>query len=356
MDLLELMQDRQVEQIVAVNDPATGLLGFIILHDTTRGPGIGGCRLAPYANAEEALTEGVALALAMTRKCALSGLNAGGAKGVFIEHDGITDRAAMFQAVGRYIESLGGRFYTSGDLGVGPKDIALMRKTSRFVAVPDGGMLDLAGATAEGMLASMRVTLDACGLGPELKNRRVAVQGLGAMGSRLVRRLCEEGASVVAADLDPTRFDALSDLAIERVTAAEILTIEADIFSPCAVSGVLTSAVAESLSCKAVVGTANNQLGDGLADDVMAKRGILYAPDFAVNAGALVLTATHYIDHFIDAREVISRTVTRIDETVRRIFHVSKTTGDAPGLVAERLAQEALQRPRSTERQWWPVH
>jgi hypothetical protein len=144
IDVLALMRDQELEQIVALNDPATGLSGFVVIHDTTRGPAIGGCRLWSYPTAEAALEDAIRLAVAMTRKCALAGLNAGGGKGVLIDHAGIKDRAGMLRAMGRYVESFGGRFYTSGDLGLSGADIARMRETSRYVAVPDDRKLDLA--------------------------------------------------------------------------------------------------------------------------------------------------------------------------------------------------------------------
>lgn len=357
MDVLQVMKDRGLEEVVAVSDPATGLLGFIVIHDTTRGPAIGGCRLLPYPDAAAALADGAALAVAMTRKCALAGLNAGGGKGVFIDHPGVRDRAAMLRALGRYVESLGGRFYTSGDLGVGPADIAHMRQTSRFVAMPDEATLDLAGAVADGVLAAMRATLAAAGLGDGLEGRRVIVQGLGTMGSRVARRLAAEGARVVATDRSRERCtEAKREYDVEIVDPDAVYDLEADVFCPCATSGILTRETAARLCVKAVVGAANNQLGDPDADRILFVRGIRYAPDYAVNAGAVVLAAKAYLEHIADVRETIVRAAEQIAETVTRIFEESDATGEPPGAVADRLADEALVRPRDTEKQWWPVH
>lgn len=356
LDVLEVMRKHALEEVVAVNDPATGLLGFIVIHDTSRGPGIGGCRLAPYKSSADALADGVALAIAMTRKCALAGLNAGGAKGVFIEHPGIKDRAAMLRAAGRYVESLGGRFYTSGDLGLGPADIAEMRKTSRFVAVPDDARLDLSGGVAEGVLAGMREALIAAGLEGELAGRRVAVQGVGAMGVRVARQLVAAGATVLASEINPARRAALEGtLDVEWVDVDGIYDLEVDVFSPCAISGVLTAETVKRLRCKAVVGAANNQLGDDVADAAMFARGIWYAPDYAVNSGAIILSAKHYLEHLVDGRETISLAAVRIAETTRRIFHFARASGEAPGVVAARLASEAIRQPKTTEHQWWPI-
>ncbi len=351
MDVLEVMQRHELEQVVAVNDPSTGLLGFIVIHDTTRGPGIGGCRLWAYPDGNAALADAVALAQAMTRKCALAGLNAGGAKGVFIEHEGIRDRGAMMRALGRYVQSLNGRFYTSGDLGLGPQDIAIMRETSRFVAVPDE-KLDLAGATALGVLSGMRVALAEAGLGAELKGQRVAIQGLGAMGGRVAAMLIDEGAQVWGADIDQARCDEAAALGVQIVAPEAIYGVEAEVFSPCAVGGVLDRVSIPKLAVKVVVGAANNQLGDPEADGMLMQAGIRYAPDFAVNSGAVVLSAREL--GFGRSPEM-SVVIERIADSVHRIFEASNASGEPPGAVAERLAADALVRPKRIEHQWWPV-
>lgn len=356
MDLLAAMQAANVEQIVAVNDPATGLLGFIVLHDTGRGPGIGGCRFDTYPDAEAALKDGVALAQAMTRKCALAGLNAGGAKGVFIDHPGITDRKAMLRALGRYVDGLAGRFYTSGDLGVGPEDLAVIRQTCRHVAVPDAHALDLAGATAAGVLTGMQAALEARGLSPVLKGVRVAVQGLGAMGWRVAERLVQAGARVVASEIDPDRLAAAQE-AMELRTCAPDAIYDQDvtIFAPCATSHILDAQTVGRLKAQIVAGTANNQLATPAIDALLFERDITYVPDYAINAGAVSLSATYFLERIVDGPAAIHRTAARIKETVRRILDTAQRSGEPTGAVADRLAQAALVRPRSTEKMWWPV-
>ncbi len=355
MDLLDVMRSRELEQIVVVNDPATGLIGFIVIHDTTRGPGIGGCRLAPYASGDEALLDAIDLAQAMTRKCALAGLNAGGAKGVFIEHDGIKDRPAMMRALGRYVESLCGRFYTSGDLGIDSTDIKSVRESTRFVAMPDSRRLDLAGGTAEGVLAGMRAALKAVGGPNALEGRKVAVQGLGSMGGRVLTLLLDAGAQVFASDLKPENQATFAALGVEIVPPDAIYDLDVDIFSPCALSRVLNARNIARLKATVVVGAANNQLASEEADHLMHARGIKYAPDYAVNAGAVVLGATNYLERMTDGRATIERAAQRILETTEKIFKVSARTNEPPGQVADRLAVAALIRPKTTEHQWWPI-
>lgn len=355
MDLLDVMRSRELEQIVAINDPATGLIGFIVIHDTTRGPGIGGCRLAPYANGNEALKDAIDLSVAMTRKCALAGLNAGGAKGVFIEHEGITDRPAMMRALGRYVQSLSGRFYTSGDLGIDTDDIKFMRESTRFVAMPDPRRLDLAGGTAEGVLAGMRAALAAGGASEDLKGRRVAVQGLGSMGGRVARLLLKAGAEIYASDLKADRTRTFAELGAKIVDSDAIYDLDVDIFSPCAISHVLNARNIARLKASAVVGAANNQLASEEADHLMHARGIRYAPDYAVNSGAVILGATNYLERMTDGRATIERAAEGIFDTTQKIFAISAQTNEPPAHVADRLAASALIRPKTTERQWWPI-
>jgi len=355
LDVLALMRDQELEQIVALNDPATGLSGFVVIHDTTRGPAIGGCRLWSYPTADAALDDAIRLAVAMTRKCALAGLNAGGGKGVLIDHAGIKDRDGMLRAMGRYVESFGGRFYTSGDLGLSGADIARMRETSRFVAVPDDRKLDLAGATAWGVLGGMRATLAAAGLGRALRGRRVVVQGLGAMGARVAALLVREGATVIAADTDAAVAERVASTTGARLVAPDDVWDEpADLFCPCATSGVLTSDTVERLRVRGVVGAANNQLAAREVDLALMRRGVLYAPDYAVNSGAITLTAREFLERRSDLRD-IAALGERVEETVARIFEASSRTGRPPQQVADRLADDALVRPRSTERQFWPL-
>jgi leucine dehydrogenase len=359
LDLLETMRAHSLEQVVAVNDPATGLSGYIVIHDTTRGPAIGGCRLWSYPSEAAALEDAVRLAIAMTRKCALAGLNVGGGKGVFLDHPGIRDRAAMMRALGRYVESLSGRFYTSGDLGLHVADLRHMRETSRFVAVPDERNLDLGGAVASGVVGGMRATLTACGLGRSLQGRRVAVQGLGAMGGRVAALLAREGAEIVASETDAARAEVVAGQVPLTLVAPEAIYDQAvDLFCPCATSGILTVQTTERLAAarvKGVVGAANNQLATPDVDALLLQCGIRYAPDYAVNSGAIVLAARESLERRFDTREAIAALPDRVEETVSRIFEASDARKQPPGAVADRLADDALVRPRSTERQFWPI-
>ena len=360
MNPLDAMRDHGIEEIVAVHDPRTGLLGYLVIDDTSRGPAFGGCRLFPYESAEAALADGVALARAMTRKCALAGLNAGGAKGVLIDHDGIADRREMLRALGRYVESLGGRFYTSGDVGLAPEDIACIRETSRFVAVPDPERLDLSTATADGVIFGIRGALAAHGRPAELEGKRVAVQGVGKVGRPLALRLLASGASVIACDTDDRAIDALrascpDNAPLTIVDPDAIYDAEVDVLSPCALAGVLTRDTIDRLRATVVAGAANNQLGSADIDGLMVERRIAYAPDFAVNSGAVIVGALAHLDRRTNWRDTAQLAIERIESTITRIFEASRLTGEAPGAVALRLADEALVRPKTTADQWWPI-
>ncbi len=234
-----------------------------------------------------------------------------------------------------------------------------MRETSRFVAVPDERNLDLGGAVASGWWAPCAPTLTACGLGRSLHGRRVAVQGLGAMGGRVAALLAREGAVIVASETDPTVAQAVAaKVPLTLVSPDAIYDQEVDLFCPCATSGILTLQTAERLAAarvKGVVGAANNQLATAEVDALLQQLGIRYAPDYAVNSGAIVLAARESLERRFDTREAIASLPDRVEETVSRIFETSDARKLPPGAVADRLADDALVRPRSTERQWWPI-
>ncbi|MBM4016285.1 MAG: Glu/Leu/Phe/Val dehydrogenase [Planctomycetes bacterium] len=278
----------EFEEVHYVADRASGLRAIVVLHDTAAGPALGGIRCARYADEAAALADACALARGMTRKVLLAELPCGGGKAVILDHPGL-DRRAAYAALGRHIERMGGRFWTAGDLGTTACDLAVVAGATRYVATREHGVEDdLALATAEGVFLAAGVALELLGV-DEWKGQRIAIQGLGAIGLHLAILARRAGARVIATDLDAARSGRAADtLPLQIVEPDQIWDADCEVFAPCAAGGVIDLGMAERLRCRIVCGAANQPLADDAAGDRLAARGILFAPDLIVNAGAVI--------------------------------------------------------------------
>ena len=287
--VLEGMGKDGFEQVVALSDPACGLSGFMVLHDTSRGPAAGGIRIYPYENEARALEDGFRLARAMTFKAAAADLPVGGGKIVLLESSSLRREEAL-RAVGRALEILGGRFLAGRDVGVPVADGALVRsETSFMVDESDAGVGDLNRATAIGVEAGARAALAFATGASSWQGARVALQGAGGVGTWLARMLSVKGASLLVSDSSPRALEHLrSFVDFEEVPPDRILDVECDLFAPCAIGGVLDEEGVLRLKARAVAGSANNILASKEAGAVLFSRGVAYAPDYLVNAGALI--------------------------------------------------------------------
>jgi leucine dehydrogenase len=276
------------EEIHYVADRASGLRAIVVLHDTTAGPAFGGIRCAHYSGEAAALADACALARGMTRKVLLAELPCGGGKAVILEQPG-GDRRAIYAALGRHVERMGGRFWTAGDLGTTVRDLAVVSSVTRYVATREHGVdEDLALATAEGVFLGAGVALELLGI-DEWRGQRIAIQGLGAIGLHLAMLARRAGARVVATDFDAARAGRAADtMPLQIVEPDQIWDVDCEVFAPCGAGGVLDRRAAERLRCRIVCGAANNPLADDAAGDLLAARGILLAPDLIVNAGAVI--------------------------------------------------------------------
>ncbi|HYN75033.1 MAG TPA: Glu/Leu/Phe/Val dehydrogenase dimerization domain-containing protein [Candidatus Limnocylindria bacterium] len=333
------------EEVVVHHDRATGLRAIVAIHSTALGAALGGTRFHPYPSDEAALSDALALARAMSSKNALAGLDHGGGKAVIIG-DPRTDKSrALFLAYGRFIESLGGRYVTAGDVGTAVADLDVMAEESRWVTgkSPElGGGGDSGRLTAWGVFQGMRAGAEEVWGSPTLAGRRVGVAGLGKVGSRLVDHLLEDGAEVVA--YDPGADTVAAILArhpeVAVVASAEALVgVPMDVFSPNALGGALNDSVVSALSCAVVCGAANNQLAHTATADALAARGILYMPDFLVNAGGVIQVADE-LRGFDDARA--HARATRIYDTAREVLGRARAAGETPSAAADRLAEERI--------------
>lgn len=353
MNLLARMREEgDFEQVIALNDRDCGLAGFMVLHDTSRGPASGGIRIYPYETEEAALSDGLRLARAMTFKAAAADLPVGGGKIVLMESGSLVREEAL-KAVGRAIEVLGGRFLAGRDVGVPVADGGLVRsETSFMVDESDAGVGDLNRATAIGVEAGARAALAfATGASswPGWNGARVALQGAGGVGTWLARLLSEKGAELFVSDPNPGALDALRPLAaFHEVATDRILELDCDLLAPCAIGGVLDAESARALPARAVAGSANNVLASREAGVVLFSRGIAYAPDYLVNAGALIQGV-----RFLRSGERSSpEALAAIGEKTRALLGRSRDAGVPPEALLEK---ETLARlgPARGWRRWF---
>ncbi len=327
-------------------DAASGLRAIVAIHDTRMGPALGGCRFVTYAKEEDALLDALRLARGMTYKAAITGLGHGGGKSVIMRPAGAFDRVALFGAFGRFVEDLGGRYITAEDSGTSVEDMEVVRGLTKHVTgvrADRGGGGDPSPFTALGV----RRGIEAC-VAHRLEKRslaglHVAIQGVGHVGYYLARELKELGCSLTVADVDPARAERVQkELGAAVVSIDAILETPCDVLAPCALGAILNAETIPRLRTTIVAGASNNQLADAERDgDELHRRGILYAPDYAINAGGLVNVAEEHKGY--DATRSRER-VLRIFETIAEIVERSEKTGVATWRVADAMAEERLAR------------
>lgn len=298
MDMFQRIQNH--EQVVFCNDEETGLKAIIAIHNTTLGPALGGCRMRPYASVDEALEDVLRLSKGMTYKCAAADVDFGGGKAVIIGDPEKDKHPELFRAFGQFVESLNGRFYTGTDMGTTPEDfVYALKETNCIVGVNEeyGGSGDSSIPTAMGVIYGLQATNQNVWGSKDLHGKAYAIQGLGKVGFKVAERLLEEGADLYVTDISQKSIDLLvakaknMGAAIKVVSGEEIYSVDADVFVPCAIGGVINDHTVDQLKVKAVVGSANNQLLDLSHGLMLHEKGILYAPDYIVNAGGLIQVA-----------------------------------------------------------------
>lgn len=298
MDMFQKIQNH--EQVVFCNDEETGLKAIIAIHNTTLGPALGGCRMRPYASVDEALEDVLRLSKGMTYKCAAADVDFGGGKAVIIGDPEKDRHPELFRAFGQFVESLNGRFYTGTDMGTTPEDFVFaLKETNCIVGVNEeyGGSGDSSIPTAMGVIYGLQATNQNVWGSKDLHGKSYAIQGLGKVGFKVAERLLEEGADLYVTDISQRSIDQLvakaksMGAALKVVSGEEIYSVDADVFVPCAIGGIINDHTVDQLKVKAVVGSANNQLLDLSHGMRLHEKGILYAPDYIVNAGGLIQVA-----------------------------------------------------------------
>ena len=350
MQVFEKLAEYRYEQLVFCHDKATGLRAIIAIHDTTLGPALGGCRMYPYMSEKEAIVDVLRLARGMTYKAAASGLNLGGGKSVIIgnpEHKS----EGLLRSFGRYIETLGGRYIVAEDVGTSTEDMEHIRiETSHVVGVDvtHGGSGDPAPFTAQGVLHGMRACVEEVFGSPSLEGRTVAVQGLGNVGYGLCGLLHDEGANLMVTDLrEQTVEGVVQEFGAKPVEPDEILFLPCDILAPCALGAVVNDTSLSDFRCSIIAGSANNILLEAHHGEALAERGILYAPDYVINAGGLINVADELEDY--DKTRATKR-VAHIYDSVKSIIAISKRDKVPTNVAADTLALERIDAISSIER------
>jgi glutamate dehydrogenase/leucine dehydrogenase len=343
--LFDAMRSGDHEQVVWCQDEPSGLRAIVAIHSTRLGPGLGGTRFRPYASESAALEDVMRLSRAMTYKAAAAGLPLGGGKAVIIG-DPATDRTeALIRTYGRFLDGLGGRYVTAEDVGTTTADMDLLAEETPFVSGTSegrGGSGDPSPATAVGVLHAMRGVAEHLWGSADLSGRRVVVDGVGKVGSALVRDLVAAGAEVTVADIAPAAVERLrSELGVATVAVEGVHAIECDLFAPCALGGILNPSTIPELRCAAVVGAANNQLADPTCADRLQEAGVLYAPDYVVNAGGIINIAEEFTPGGYDHARAYAN-LARVHDTVRVVIASAEQEGITTAVAADRLAEARL--------------
>ncbi len=332
------------EQVTFCHHAPSGLRAIIAIHSTALGPALGGTRFRPYASEAEAVTDVCRLARAMTAKHAVSGLDCGGGKAVILGDPRALKSEALLRAYGRFVDGLAGRYLTAEDVGTSKADMDLIRRETPFVTGISeslGGSGDPSPATAWGVLWALRAVAERLWGDEELAGRHVVVSGVGKVGAALVTHLVEAGARVTVADVDRAAVDAVvAAHGVEVVDPDKAHAVDCDVFAPCALGAVLSATTIPELRCAAVCGSANNQLATAADGPRMAQHGVLYAPDFVVNAGGVINIAEER--HGYDGGRAYAR-IAGVADNLRRVLAVADRDGIVPAEAAERVAAERIE-------------
>lgn len=339
------------EKIVKCEDPDTGLRAVIAVHNTTLGPALGGMRMWPYASWDDAIFDVLRLSKGMTYKSAVADTGLGGGKSVIIGNPKTDKSERLFEAMGTFVDSLGGRYITAEDVGTSVEDMVVIRRKTRWVT---GLPLEMKSSgdpspwTALGVFRGMKACLEEVYGSPEFKGKVVAIQGCGHVGQYLARHLAKAGASLLLADIHADRVKALADETGGKVIgAAEIVGAKCDVFAPCALGAVINDDTLPNLRCRIIAGAANNVLLREEHGTRLKEAGILYAPDYVINAGGIINVSIEIEPQGYD--EARSRKkVENIYAALKRVFQISEEQDVSTNEASNRLAEERLSQPART--------
>ncbi len=336
----------QHEKVVFCCDPDTGLRAVIAIHNTNLGPALGGCRMYPYISDDLALSDALRLSRAMTYKSALANLPLGGGKSVIIADPAKDKSAALFREMGRFVESLAGNYIAAQDSGTSVQDLQHIAAETRHVAgtqqaVDDCGKTrsgDPSPATAYGVFVGIKAAVKHCFNRSDLDGVKVAIQGVGNVGFRVARRLHNEGVRLVVSDVnEASLLRAVNEFGAQAVECDSIHSQDVDVFAPCALGGAVNDTTIDAIRARIIAGSANNQLASVGLGQVLHSRGILYAPDFVINAGGIIHV------HYMRSQRPWQESVQHVEEiglTLGEIFQRAEDADKTPEAIADRIAEE----------------
>jgi leucine dehydrogenase len=340
MKVFDMLAEMGHEQIMLCSDPGCGYRGIIAVHSTRLGPALGGTRFWTYADDEEAIVDALRLSRGMTYKNAVAGLRLGGGKSIIIGDNKTRDREDLFRAHGRFVESLGGRYITAEDVGTSTKDMDFVHMETGHVAGLAGKSGDPSPVTAHGVFRAVQASANSRWGSDSLEGKTVSIQGCGNVGRYLAGELHEAGARLIVSDIDAAKANRVAQATGAQIVEGDaIYSVAADIFSPCALGGIINDETIPLLKVEIVAGGANNQLLEERHGDALEKRGILYAPDYVANAGG-VINVYGEVEGW-DSQRALDK-ADDIYDTVLRVFEIAEAYKIPTYEAADRVAEQRL--------------
>jgi leucine dehydrogenase len=350
MEIFSLLQEHDHEQLLFCHEPSIGYRGLIAIHNTTLGPALGGTRYWKYETESAAVIDALRLSKGMTYKAAVAGLSLGGGKSVILADSQVRDREAIFRAHGRFVETLKGRYITAEDVGTSPADMDYIHLETTHVVGLQGRSGDPSPVTGYGVYRGMKASAKWKFGSDDLSGRTVAVQGAGSVGYYLCKNLAQEGAKLIITDINKQKVDRICDeFRARAVKPDEIYAQEADIYAPCALGAVINDTTIPRFRCKVIAGGANNVLAEPRHGDELEKRGILYAPDYVINAGGLI-NVNSELENWSAERAL--KKAGEIYDTMLRVYELAKEERLPTYMAADRLAEKRVAMMDKLKRVW----
>ncbi len=351
MEITEIQVDGY-ERVARCRDEESGLHGLVAVHDTTLGPALGGMRMLPYMSEDEALFDVLRLSKGMTYKSAVADLRLGGGKSVIIGDPAQAKSPELFRAMGKFIDDFGGKYITAEDMNIGIADLENVKESTKWVvglSRESGSSGNPSPYTAKGCHHGLRAVMEELFGAPTFEGRSVLIQGVGAVGGTLAVLLKESGANVTICDIDGGKVDRMcSEHGFSSIEDAGHHTFECDVYAPCARGAGLNDDTIPALRCKAVAGCANNQLLKPEHAEALKSRGILYAPDYVINAGGIINVYMELIDGGYVEEAALERIAT-IYNNLKKVFEIARTKDVNTREAAARLAEMRIDSARAAK-------